>query len=85
MRLTSSSAWVRGVLEMFAAEGIDVAALFEEAGLDRSALDDAAGRFDIDDVSRLWELAVARSGKATLVSRRRWPTPTASSASSATS
>jgi AraC-like DNA-binding protein len=66
MSLTSSSAWVRGVLEMFAAEGIDVAALFEEAGLDRSALDDAAGRFDIDDVSRLWELAVARSGKATL-------------------
>ena len=31
---TSSSAWVRGVVEMFAAEGIDVEALFRDAGLD---------------------------------------------------
>lgn len=66
MRLTSSSAWVRGVVEMFAAEGCDVVTLFREAGLDRAVLDDPEGRFDIDDISRLWELAVARSGKATL-------------------
>ena len=63
---TSSSAWVRGVVEMFAAEGIDVEALFRDARLDIATLQDPAGRFSIDDVSVLWEMAVARSGKATL-------------------
>jgi len=63
---TSSSGWVRGVVEMFAAEGVDVDALFRDAGLDIAPLNDPAGRFSIDDVSVLWEMAVARSGKATL-------------------
>ena len=63
---TSSSAWVRGVVEMFAAEGVDVDALFRDAGLDISVLRDPAGRVSIDDVSLLWEMAVARSGKVTL-------------------
>jgi AraC-like DNA-binding protein len=63
---TSSSGWVRGVVEMFAAEGVDVDALFRDAGLDIARLNDPAGRFSIDDVSVLWEMAVARSGKATL-------------------
>ncbi len=63
---TSSSAWVTGVIEMFAAEGVDTQALFAEAGLDVGLLDDPDARFSIDDVSLLWELAVARSGKATL-------------------
>jgi AraC-like DNA-binding protein len=63
---TSSSAWVRGVVEMFAAEGVDVDGLLRDAGFDRAALDDPAQRFSIDDISVLWELAVARSGKATL-------------------
>ena len=62
----SSSAWVRGVVEMFAAEGVDVDALLRDAGFDRAALDDPERRFSIDDVSLLWELAVARSGKPTL-------------------
>ena len=63
---TSSSAWVRGVAEMFAAEGIDVEALFRDARLDIAVLLNPAGRFSIDDVSALWEMAVARSGKARL-------------------
>ena len=63
---TSSSAWVRGVVEMFGAEGIDVAALFRDARLDFATLQDPAGRFSIDDVSALWDMAVARSGKPTL-------------------
>ena len=63
---TSSSAWVRGVVEMFAAEGVDVEALFRDARLDIAILRDPAARFSIDDVSVLWEMAVARSGKATL-------------------
>jgi len=63
---TSSSTWVRGVVEMFATEGIDVEALFRDARLNIAVLLDPAGRFSIDDVSLLWEMAVARSGKATL-------------------
>ena len=63
---TSSSAWVTGVVEMFAAEGVDTRALFADAGLDIARLDDPDCRFSIDDVSLLWELAVARSGKTTL-------------------
>jgi len=59
---TTSSAWVRGVVEMFAAEGVDVEALFRDAGLDFTRLNDPSGRFAIDDVSALWEMAVARSG-----------------------
>jgi len=51
---------------MFAAEGVDVEPLLRDAGFDRAALDDPAQRFSIDDVSVLWELAVARSGKRTL-------------------
>ncbi|MBI5258398.1 MAG: AraC family transcriptional regulator [Burkholderiales bacterium] len=51
---------------MFAAEGLDIAALFRDAGLDAARLDDREGRFTIDEVSLLWELAVARSGKPTL-------------------
>lgn len=62
----TSSAWVRGVVEMFAAEGVDTDALFRDAGLQRSALDDPTQRYSIDDVSLLWEAAVARSGKPTL-------------------
>jgi len=63
---TSSSTWVRGVVDMFGSEGLDVPALLSEAGLEAAALDDPAARHSIDDVSRLWELAVARSGKPTL-------------------
>lgn len=67
---TSSAAWVRGVADMFAAEGQDVAALFAQAGLDLRLLDEPEARFTIDDVSLLWELAVRRSGKPTLGLRR---------------
>ncbi len=63
---TSSTAWVRGVVEMFAVEGLDARRLFHDAGLDIAVLDDPDGRFSIDDVSVLWEMAVVRSGKETL-------------------
>ncbi|MEO8808199.1 MAG: AraC family transcriptional regulator [Burkholderiaceae bacterium] len=63
---TSSTAWVRGVVDMFRAQGVDAEALFRDAALDISVLDDPDARFSIDDVSALWELAVARSGETTL-------------------
>ncbi len=66
----SSSTWVRGVVEMFAAAGVDIDALLRDAGVERAALHDPSQRFSIDDVSALWELAVARSGKHTLGLKR---------------
>lgn len=59
---TSAASWLKGVADMFAAQGLDVPALFREAGLDHAALDDPEARFSVDAISQLWELAVARSG-----------------------
>src|SRR6516164_6956250 len=58
--------WVRGIAEMLKAEGLDVAALFDEAGLETVALSDPDSRFPTEKVSLLWELAVARSGNPTI-------------------
>ena len=51
---------------MLKAEELDVAALFDEAGLDTVALSDPDSRFPTEKVSLLWELAVARSGNPTI-------------------
>src|SRR5215813_4929952 len=58
--------WVRGIGEMLKAKGLDVAALFDEAGLETVALSDPDSRFPTEKVSLLWELAVARSGNPTI-------------------
>jgi AraC-like DNA-binding protein len=58
--------WVKGVAEALKAEGLDVATLFDEAGLDMTALSDPDSRFPTEKVSLLWELAVARSGNPTI-------------------
>jgi len=52
----------RGGAEALKAEGLDVAVLFDEAGLDMAALSDPDSRFPTERVSLLWQLAVARSG-----------------------
>jgi AraC-like DNA-binding protein len=54
--------WVNGVVETLKAEGLDVAALLDEAGLDTAALSDPDSRFPTERVSLLWKLAVERSG-----------------------
>lgn len=61
-RLTSAVFWVKGVVAALTDEGLDVAALFQEAGLDAAALGDPEARFPTEEVSRLWRLAVERSG-----------------------
>jgi AraC-like DNA-binding protein len=60
---TSSAAWVRGIADMFAAEGLPAAQLCTEAGIDLAALHLPQTRVDVDRVSRLWELAAAQYGK----------------------
>ncbi|MFI8617183.1 AraC family transcriptional regulator [Acidovorax sp. NPDC077693] len=60
---TSSAAWVRGIADMFAAEGLPAADLCSEAGIDLPALQQQQTRVDVDRVSRLWEAAAARYGQ----------------------
>jgi AraC-like DNA-binding protein len=66
MGRTSSSAWVKGVADMFASQGVDVPSLFEAAGLDIELLEKPDARFSADDITRLWDLAVTRSGRPAL-------------------
>ena len=66
MQRTSSCTWVNGILEMFASQGIDVPLLVKFAGIDPRRLERSEERFGADEVSRLWELAVARCGDPAL-------------------
>lgn len=64
--ITSSSAWLRGVMLLFESQGIEVGSLFHDAGLDPERLKLPHARFSLKDVSRLWTLAVSRSGQSSL-------------------
>jgi AraC-like DNA-binding protein len=61
-RATITASWVRGITETLTAEGLDVGALCQAAGIDLSALDASGARVPTEKISRLWELAVERSG-----------------------
>ena len=66
MDRTSSSTWVRGLCDMFASQGLDVPRLLRAAGIDAASLDDEHARFGPDEISALWEYAVASSGRQDL-------------------
>ncbi|MGZ5784972.1 MAG: AraC family transcriptional regulator [Ramlibacter sp.] len=66
MGRTSSSAWVKGVADMFASQDVDVPRLFEAAGLDIRLLEKPDARFTADEVTKLWDLAVVWSGQPAL-------------------
>ncbi|MGZ5787096.1 MAG: AraC family transcriptional regulator [Ramlibacter sp.] len=66
MQRTTSSSWVRGLADMFAAHDLDLARLFHAAGVEFSRLDLPDARFTADEVTRLWEVALARSGNSAL-------------------
>jgi len=59
---TTAAIWVKGIAEMLAAEGLDVGALLTAAGIDPAALDTPGARLPSENISRLWELAVEKSG-----------------------
>jgi AraC-like DNA-binding protein len=63
---TSSGAWVKGLLRMFESQGVPIARLLEQAGIDRRLLDDPHHRLDFEQVNRLWRMAAAASGQETL-------------------
>jgi AraC-like DNA-binding protein len=54
--------WVKGIAEALKTEGLDVAALLDDAGLEAALLSDPDSRFPTERVSALWQLAVAHSG-----------------------
>jgi len=64
--VTSSSAWLRGVMQMFASQGVDLPRLFERAGVDIAGLQQPHVRFGFEEINRLWQGAVAASGRPTL-------------------
>jgi AraC-like DNA-binding protein len=61
-KLTTAAIWVKGIADMLAAEGLDVRALLDAAGIDPAALEAQGARLETEKISRLWELAVERSG-----------------------
>ena len=61
-KLATSGVWVRSTIDMLAAEGLDVAALLEGAGIDPKSLDAPGSRIATEQISRLWELAAEQSG-----------------------
>lgn len=63
---TTAAVWVKGTAEMFAGEGLDAGALLAAAGIDAAALAVPGARLQTEKVSRLWELAVERSGNPAL-------------------
>src|ERR1700756_1374459 len=58
---TTAAVWVKGIADLFAAEGLDVASLFAAAGIERSSLEGPGARVATEKISHLWELAVERS------------------------
>jgi AraC-like DNA-binding protein len=63
---TTSAVWVKGTMEMLAAEGLDPRVLLAAAGIDAAALDAPGARIPTEQISRLWEVAVERSGNPAL-------------------
>ncbi len=59
---TTSSSWAQGIVQALESAGIDCRQLFNELSLDYMALNDAEARFAQDDMTRLWQRAVAVSG-----------------------
>ena len=62
----TSAVWVRAIAEMLAAEGLDARALLTAAGIDPAALEAPGARLATEKISRLWEIAVERSGNSAL-------------------
>jgi AraC-like DNA-binding protein len=59
---TTAAIWVKGILEMLAAEGLDTRTLLAAAEIDPSELEGSGARVASEKISHLWELATERSG-----------------------
>ena len=59
---TTSSGWASAIGHALAIEGLDIVELFADAGLDPELLSDPDARIAQDGMTRVWHLAVERSG-----------------------
>lgn len=59
---TTSSTWAQAIADALASEGLDVPALFAELELEYGLLAEPDARIPQDSITRLWHLAVKRSG-----------------------
>ncbi|CAE6910332.1 AraC family transcriptional regulator [Pseudomonas marincola] len=59
---TTSSSWALGIVQALEMGGVDCRAIFPELGLNYSDLENPDARFAQDDMTRLWQRAVAISG-----------------------
>ncbi len=66
---TTSSAWVKGVVDAMTAAGLAVDGLCGEAGIAPAALAEPTARVPTERVSRLWELAMVASGDPAIALR----------------
>ena len=66
MNRSSSATWVKGVLEMFASQGLDVQRLLHGAEINSTELDQPGARVGADAMIRLWDLAIHASGNPAL-------------------
>lgn len=58
---------------MFASQGLDAPRLLSAAGIDSALLKDPDARVEVEEITRLWELAVAWSGNPALGMDRELP------------
>lgn len=58
----TSAVWVSGIVNLLTAENLDARELLRAAGIDPNSLDAPNARVATEKISRLWELAVERSG-----------------------
>src|SRR3974377_535143 len=58
---TTSAGGVKGIADMLAAEGLDVASLYASVGINPAALEGPGARTASEKISHLWEVAVERS------------------------
>lgn len=63
---TVSASWLRGLIEIFAAEGLNKEELLSGCGLLTADLENPARRFPSTLTALLWDLAIARSDKQNL-------------------
>ena len=59
---TTSSTWAQAIVDALEFEGLDGTELFSTLGLDSSVLSDPDARIAQDQMTQLWQLAVARTG-----------------------
>lgn len=59
---TTSSSWAHAIVDALEVGGVDGRSLLSELGLDSTLLEDPDARIPQDKMTRLWQLAVSRSG-----------------------